>query len=136
MGGSSTVAVRAMPGVFAGYRRAVLLAAVLGGLTLAGLSIVGQPLVGVFVCIGLGLGGWNGWRVQESVPGIVGQGALNVRAMSIGGLRRLGYVSGIAVVLSVAFRPVGWTVVIGLAVFQLLLVASTAGPLLREVQKG
>jgi len=130
------VAVRTVPSVFGAYRRAVLLAAVLGGLALAGLSVIGQPLVGLFVCLGLGLGGWNSWRVHESAPRIVSQAGVNVRAMSVGGLRRLGYISLVAVALAVAFRPIGWTVVIGLAAYQLLLVAVTAGPLLREVQKG
>lgn len=124
-----------MPGVFAAYRRAVLLAAVLGGIALTVLSMTGYPLVGLFVCVGLALGGWNGWRVQESAPRVMSRGELDMRAMSVASLRRLSYVSAMAVVLAVAFRPYGWTVVIGLAVFQLLLIASTLRPLLREVHK-
>lgn len=118
------------------YRRTLVLAAVLGVAALVVLSVLGYPAVGALLCVGLGLGAWNSSRVQASYPQVLADGELDRRAMTSSTFRRLGAVTFAVVLLAVAFRPVGWSSVLGLAAFQVLLVANTAGPLLREVRRG
>lgn len=118
------------------YRRTLRLAVVLGLVALAALSVLGHPAVGALICVGLGLGAWNSRRVQESYPRVMADGVLDRRAMSAASFRRLGAVTFVVALLAVAFHPVGWSSVVGLAAFQVLLVANTAGPLLREVRRG
>jgi hypothetical protein len=119
-----------------GYRRALRMAAVAAGVALLGLSLSGRPVVGGLVAFGFLLGGWNSRRIHDSAPRITGSGEVDRRSLTSSGARRLGYVTFIVIVLAVGLRPVGWTVVLGLAGFQLLLVANTAGPLMREVREG
>ncbi len=123
-------------GVARSYRRTLILAAALGLVTLAWLAVLGRPAVGALLCAGLALGAWNSMRVQESFPRVTADGVVDRRALSVSTLRRLASVTFIVLVLAVAFRPVGWSAVLGLAAFQILLVANTAGPLLREVRRG
>jgi hypothetical protein len=42
--------------------------------------------------------------------------------------------TGIALLIAFAFRPQGFTVLIGLAVFQLLMMGSTAGAMVRQLR--
>lgn len=118
------------------YRRTLVLAAAIGLVALVALALSGHPAVGALICAGLGLGAWNSYRVQESYPRVIADGVLNRRAMSGTSLRRLASVTFVVVMLAIAFRPIGWTSAVGLATFQLLLIANTAGPLLREVRRG
>ncbi len=118
------------------YRRTLVLAAVLGLVAFVVLTVLGHPTVGGLVCAGLALGAWNSRRVQESYPQVTADGVLDRRAMSTASFRRLGAVTFVVVLLAVAFHPVGWSSALGLAAFQVLLVANTAGPLLREVRRG
>ena len=50
-------------------------------------------------------------------------------------VRRLGYISLIAVVFVIAFRPEGIAVLAGLAVFHLLAALATSVPALKEFRK-
>lgn len=119
-----------------GYRRALLLAATIGLVSLTGLAVTGYPIVGGLVCIGLLLGAWNSQLVHRSIPLLTADDGIDRRAISFGGLRRLGYVTFVVVLLALALKPIGWTVAIGLVIFQVLLLATTSAPLLREVRKG
>jgi hypothetical protein len=49
-------------------------------------------------------------------------------------LQRLGVLTAIALLIAFAFRPQGFTVLIGLAVFQLLMMGSTAGAMVRQLR--
>lgn len=118
------------------YRRALVMAAAAGALSLALLGVAGQPLAGGLICAGLGLGAWNSLQVREAFPRMVAGGVVDRRSLSVAGMRRLGFLTFVVLLLAVGFRPVGWTVALGLAAFQLLMLANTAGPLLREVRKG
>jgi hypothetical protein len=130
------VAHGALPPVYHGYRRAVFMAAVAAIVVLIVTAVVGHAAVGLLVTIGLAMGVWNANRVRESAPAVLDGEAVNRRALGASGLRRLAYITGVVVLLAIAFRPIGWTAVLGLALFQLLLVANTVGPLLREVRRG
>jgi hypothetical protein len=54
--------------------------------------------------------------------------------MKGGRLQRLGVLTAIALLIAFAFRPQGFTVLIGLAVFQLLMMGSTAGAMVRQLR--
>ena len=56
------------------------------------------------------------------------------RALAFGVLQRLGALTAIALLIAFAFRPQGFTVLIGLAVFQLLMMGSTAGAMVRDLR--
>lgn len=126
----------AVPGVYRGYRRALVVAAVLAIATFVALAVIGEPLIGALVLAGFVLGAWNSWRVTESAPKVTAGGTVNVKALGVSGLRRLGYITLVVIAAALAFHPVGWTIVIGLAAFQMVLLAATAGPLMREVNRG
>jgi len=59
----------------------------------------------------------------------------NKRALTFGVLQRLGVLTVIALLIAFAFRPQGFTVLIGLAVFQLLMMGSTAGAMVRQLRR-
>jgi hypothetical protein len=119
------------------HRRILLGAAGVGLAGLALASALGHPVAGALLCVGLGLGAWNSFRAQSSLAGFaagdVGR-ARRLIAMSV--LRRLAVVSAVAIGLAVLFRPDGWTVVVGIAAFQALMIGGTARPLLREIRRG
>jgi hypothetical protein len=123
-------------GIFRGYRRAVFMAGPIGLVGIVALALVGHPIAGLLVAAGLAAGAWNGWRVQQSAPKILASGVINKRSMSASGVRRLGYLTLLAGACAVAVRPDGWTIAIGLAAFQILLLANMVGPLVREVRRG
>lgn len=133
---SHTTESTTMPAVDRGYRRALRMAAAGGGIALVALSLSGNPLLGGLIAMGLFLGAWNSSRVFASMPRITAAGHVDRRSITASGGKRLAYVTLVVIVLAVGLRPVGWTVVLGLAAFQLLLIANTAGPLLREVREG
>jgi hypothetical protein len=124
------------PGIFRGYRRAVFMAAGFAVAAVTALSIVGRPVAGLLVAAGLAAGAWNGWRVQQSAPAVLAGGVVNKRSVSGSGVRRLGYLTLLIVACAVALRPDGWTIALGVAGFQLLLIVNLIGPLVREVRRG
>jgi hypothetical protein len=53
-----------------------------------------------------------------------------------GSMRRLGIITVIALVIVVAARPDGWTVLVGLAVYQLISLAAALGVAKKEARTG
>ena len=123
-------------GIHRGFRRAVAMAGVAAAAAIIGLSVAGHWQAGVFVALGLAAGAWNASKVTQSAPKVLDGGALNKRSMSGSSMARLGYLTVLAAVCALAFKPYGWTIVLGLAAFQLLLIVNTVGSLLREVRRG
>lgn len=117
------------------YRRALIIAVGLGVASLLALSLLGQFVAGVLICIGLGLGAFNSKLVQRALVGFVGDDTPSKRKLMLGVLRRLLIVSVIAFGIALLYRPVGWVVLLGLAVFQILVMGSVFGGLLREVRR-
>jgi hypothetical protein len=117
------------------WRRTLVIATLFAVAALLATVAAGVPTVGACIALGLLLGAWNGHRVHASAGVVFAGGEVHKRALAASGMRRLGYVTFIVILLAVALRPYGWTVVIGLALFQFVLVANTAGLLLREVRR-
>jgi hypothetical protein len=56
------------------------------------------------------------------------------RALAFGALQRLGAVTAVALLIAFAFRPQGFTVLIGLAAFQLLMMGAAAAAMVRQLR--
>jgi dipeptide/tripeptide permease len=100
----------------------------------AGLS--GHPMVGVFFGIGLLLGLLNAVLVQRSVASITAKEHPLKSSMALNSATRLAIITVIGLVIAFVFRPEGLGVVFGLAIFQVLLVLSTALPVWKKLRTG
>jgi hypothetical protein len=121
-----------------GYRFALAFAALLGVAALATCALLGYPLAGLFICVGLGLGGWNSRRLwtdtAKLVDGTKQPGKQWRGPAATASARRLGVITIFAFLVAVAYRPLGWTVFLGLLVFQVVMVLTVTGPLRKVVR--
>jgi ATP synthase I chain len=100
----------------------------------AGLS--GHLMIGVFFGIGLLLGLLNAILVRRSVEAITAREHPLKRSMALNSASRLAIITILGLVIAYVFRPAGLGVVFGLALFQVLLVASTALPVWKKLRTG
>jgi hypothetical protein len=100
----------------------------------AGLS--GHLMVGVFFGIGLLLGLLNALLVRRSVEAITAQDHPLKRSMAVNSASRLAIITIVGLLIAYVFRPAGLGVVFGLALFQVLLVVSTALPVWQKLRTG
>jgi O-antigen/teichoic acid export membrane protein len=96
----------------------------------------GHPKVGMFFGVGLLLGLLNAVLVQRSVASITAKEHPLKSSMALNSAARLAIITVIGLIIAYVFRPAGLGVVFGLALFQLLLVASTALPVWRKLRSG
>jgi dipeptide/tripeptide permease len=96
----------------------------------------GHPVVGAFFGIGLLLGLLNALMVRRSVESITGRDHPLKRSMAINSASRVAIITILALIIAFIFRPEGLGVVFGLALFQVLLVASTALPVWKKLRTG
>ena len=93
-------------------------------------------MFGVFFGVGLALGLLNAVLVQRSVESITAQDHPLKRKMALNSATRLLVISVIGLAVAFAFRPTGLGVLFGLALFQVLLVLSTALPVWKKMRTG
>jgi hypothetical protein len=121
-----------------GYRFALIIAGLIGVVAIAACALTGYPLAGFFICVGLGLGSWNSRKLwtdtEKLVDGSQEPGEKWRGPAATSTAKRLGLITLIAFLVALAYRPLGWTVFIGLLVFQLLLMAMLAAPLSKVVR--
>ena len=133
-----------------GYRFALVSAALFGAAALVTTALTGYPLAGLFICVGLGLGGWNSRRLWSDTEKLVDGShpapaeqdePTAVRPVTqwrgpaaASTAKRLGLITLIAFLVALAYRPLGWTVFLGLLVFQVLLLVLLAAPLRKVVR--
>ena len=117
------------------YNYALIIAAVGGLVSLIVLTVAGLFDAGVLVCVGLALGVVNSQLVQRSLASSVASGEPNRKALTMSMLRRLVVVSAIAFAIALIYQPHGWVVFVGLAAFQLLIMSTVFGGLIREVRR-
>lgn len=122
--------------VDAGRRyRLTLIACPVAGLTgLIVLSVLGYPIAGIALCVGLFMGFINSRMVIAQAAKFTQMESPNKRALTFAVLQRLGVLTAIALLIAFAFRPQGFTVFIGLAAFQLLMMGSTATAMVRQLR--
>jgi hypothetical protein len=108
-------------------------------LTAVAVAIAGafhMPMVGVFFGVGLLLGLLNALGVQRSVAAITADAHPLKKKMAMNSAGRLLIITVIGLTIAYVFRPAGLGVVFGLAIFQVLLVASTALPVVQKLRAG
>ncbi|MCW2652659.1 MAG: hypothetical protein JWR32_3635 [Mycobacterium sp.] len=99
-------------------------------------AVVGHVMVGVFFGVGLGLGLLNAVLVQRSVESITARDHPLKRKMALNSATRLLIITVIGLTIAFLFRPAGLGVVFGLALFQVLLVLTTALPVWKKLRSG
>ena len=99
-------------------------------------GLLGHLMVGVFFGIGLGLGLLNAVLVQRSVEAITADAHPLKRKMALNSATRLLVMTVIGLTIAFIFRPQGLGVVFGMALFQVVLVVSTALPVMKKLKSG
>jgi hypothetical protein len=119
-----------------GYRFALILAGAVGIAAVVVSTVAGHWVAGIFICVGLGLGGWNSrrlWTDTQKLTDGTAEAGEKWRGPAVGAsARRLGLITVMAFLIALAYRPLGWTVFLGLLVFQIVMIAMVA-PALRRV---
>lgn len=117
-------------------RRALLMAAIFVVAAFWITIPMGKWETGVFAAIGIVLGAINHVLTEHSLLKMVESGDdVTRKQYAVTSLVRLLGISLTAVVLSVAFWPIGAAVLFGLAFFHLIALVLTGIPLLKEVRK-
>lgn len=117
--------------------RPVQLAAVCLVLTALAIGLAawaGHVMVGVFLGVGLALGLVNALLVQRSVSAITADAHPLKRKMAVNSATRLLIITAVGLTIAWIFRPAGLGVVFGLALFQVVLVLSTALPVWKKMR--
>ncbi|WP_326545808.1 ATP synthase subunit I [Mycolicibacterium sp. ND9-15] len=102
----------------------------------AGTALLGHAMVGIFFGIGLGLGLLNAVLVRRSALRITADAHPLKSKMAVNSAVRLMFLTVIGLTIAFLFRPEGLGVVFGMAIFQMLLVFSTALPVARKLRAG
>ncbi|MBS9535384.1 ATP synthase subunit I [Mycobacterium sp. M1] len=111
-----------------------LICVALAAVALVGAQYLHRPLLGVFFGVGLALGLANALLVRRSVQNITAGDHPLKSKMAMNSAARLGVISVIALAIAYVFKPNGLGVVFGLALFELILVASTALPVMKKLR--
>jgi hypothetical protein len=109
---------------------------VLAGLVTLAAGLLGHPMVGVFFGVGLGLGLLNAILIQRAVDSITAEAHPLKRKMALNSATRLLVMTVIGLTIAFVFRPEGLGVVFGMALFQVVLVVSTALPVMKKLRAG
>ncbi|OBF08336.1 hypothetical protein A5730_11665 [Mycobacterium sp. ACS4054] len=99
-------------------------------------ALTGHLMVGVFFGVGLLLGLLNALLVRRSVESITAKEHPLKSTMALNSATRLAIITVVGLIIAYVFRPAGLGVVFGLALFQVLLVASTALPVWKKLRAG
>jgi hypothetical protein len=118
-------------------RRSYIVAAAVGGGGLILTSLLGYPLVGLGLIAGLALGAVNSRMARTSMARYAAGAAGPQKSVFMASsLVRLGAITAVAIVVIVVARQIGWGMVFGLALFQFVVLASTARTLLKSLRSG
>jgi ATP synthase I chain len=116
--------------------RLLVICGVLAALATLAAGLLGHPMIGVFFGIGLVLGLLNAVLVQRSVDAITAEAHPLKRKMAVNSATRLLVMTVIGLTIAFIFRPQGLGVVFGMALFQVVLVLSTALPVMKKIKAG
>jgi hypothetical protein len=115
--------------------RLLLICVAITAVAVAAAALLGNAWFGMFFGIGLGLGLLNAVLVQRSVESITADEHPLKRKMALNSATRLLVITAIGLTIAFLFRPTGLGVVFGLALFQVLLVVTTALPVMQALRK-
>jgi ATP synthase I subunit len=114
----------------------LVISAALTGVAMLAAGLMGHLMAGVFFGVGLLLGLLNALMVRRSVDSITAREHPLRRSMAVNSASRLAIMTILGLVIAYVFRPAGLGVVFGLALFQVVLVATTALPVLKALRTG
>jgi hypothetical protein len=122
-------------GAVLNLRRPMLIAAVVGAAGLVVAGLFGHIVMGILGVIGLGLGLFNTRLLQRSVVKVISSESPSKTAIGRQAVPRLMLITLLAVALGIFLRPDGLGVFLGLAVFQVIIIGTTAAPVMKERRK-
>jgi hypothetical protein len=126
-----------LPDIPAVSRRTVTAALIIGVAGLVGCISFGKPMIGLGACIGLALGTLNFRLVGASVIKVGKREDENKRRpLALNTVGRLGVISVITIGLLLLSFQLGFGVLAGLAVFQLVLLANVARSMMKFGPQG
>jgi O-antigen/teichoic acid export membrane protein len=114
--------------------RLLVICVVLAAAATLAAALLDHPLVGLFFAIGLGLGLLNAVLIQRSVLSITAKDHPLKRNMAMNSATRLLIMTVIGLTIAYVFKPQGLGVVFGMALFQVILVASTTLPVVKKLK--
>jgi hypothetical protein len=114
--------------------RLLVISLVLTLVAVAAAAALGHPMVGAFFGVGLLLGLLNALGVQRSVAAITADAHPLKKKMAMNSASRLLFITVIGLAVAYVFRPAGLGVLFGLALFQVLLVVTTALPVWKKLR--
>jgi len=110
----------------------MVIAAFVGAVGLLVCGLFGHIVMGILFLIGLGLGLFNTRLLQRSVVKVISSENPSRTAIGRSSAPRLLLISGLAIALGIFLRPDGFGVFLGLAVFQVIILGTTAFPVMKE----
>lgn len=116
--------------------RLFVICLVLSGVVTGVAAYLGSPMFGAFFGIGMALGLINALLVRRAVLSITDKDHPLKSQMALNSATRLLVITVVGLVLAYVFRPTGLGVLFGLALFQVVLVASTSLPVLKKLRSG
>jgi hypothetical protein len=116
--------------------RLLAICVALTGLATLAAGLLGHVMVGAFFGVGLVLGLLNAVLVQRSVDAITADAHPLKRKMALNSATRLLVLTVIGLTIAFIFRPQGLGVLFGMALFQVVLVISTALPVMKKLKAG
>ncbi len=123
-----------LPSVAFRPARLFVICVALTGAAILAANQFGQPMFGVFFGIGLALGLVNALLIRHSVQSITARDHPLKSKMALNSATRLLVITVVGLVIAYFFQPQGLGVLIGLALFEVLLVASTALPVVKKLR--
>jgi hypothetical protein len=116
--------------------RLLVTSAAITAVAVAAAGFSGHLMVGVFFGVGLLLGLLNALLVRRSVASITAKDHPMKSTMALNSATRLAIITVVGLIIAYIFRPAGLGVVFGLALFQVVLVLSTALPVWKKLRAG
>jgi hypothetical protein len=113
-------------------RRPLLVAVLVGAAGLLVCGLFGHIVMGILLVVGLGLGLFNTRLLQRSVVKVISSENPSRTAIGRSSLPRLLLITALAVALGIFLKPDGFGVFLGLAVFQVIILGTTALPVMKE----
>jgi hypothetical protein len=114
--------------------RLLLISAVFTALATLAAGFAGHVMFGVFFGVGLLLGLLNALLVRRSVETITAVEHPLKRSMAVNSASRLAIITVVGLIIAYLFKPAGLGVLFGLALFQVVLVVSTALPVWKKLR--
>lgn len=132
MSGFQAAAANVPAATVVNLRLPALIAAGVGAVGLVVCGLLGHIVMGILGVIGLGLGLFNTRLLQKSVLRVISSENPSRKAIGLSSVQRLILITALAVALGIFIRPDGLGVFFGLAIFQVIIIGSTALPVLKE----